>query len=136
VELFLNIAWVMFSTSLALLWIKRSHNVSDGSRQQDWKVQLLALAMLILILLPVISMTDDMQAISATEIEHVMRRADLLPSTDQPADPVVPLSAKLLPGKHPCNLQAFAYVELYIPNVRPQCGSIRQMANRPPPLSV
>ena len=135
-ELFLNIAWVVLSTSLALLWIKRSHNVSDGSRQQDWKVQLLALAMLILILLPVISMTDDIQAMSAAEIEHVMRRADLLPSTDQPVDPVVPLDANLLPGKHPCNLRAFAYVELYIPNIRPQAGSIRQMANRPPPLSV
>lgn len=95
--------------------------------------QLLALAMLIIILLPVISMTDDLQAISTAEIEHVTRRADLLPNSDQPADLVVPLDADVFLSRQLFNLQTFARVEPSIENEQPKSGSVRQMSNRPPP---
>jgi hypothetical protein len=131
VEIFLNLIWLSLSASLVLLWIKGSR---DGSPDRDWKVQLLALVMLALILLPVISMTDDMQAMSAAEVEHMTRRADLLPSIDQPADLVVPLSAGLLPDQHLSNLQTFARIEPTLQSVRPQTGYVRHMANRPPPF--
>ncbi|HLH34125.1 MAG TPA: hypothetical protein VKX41_05585 [Alloacidobacterium sp.] len=130
-ETFLNLIWVILSASLALLWIKGSSNASS---ERDWKVQLLALVMLALILLPVISMTDDMQAMSAAEVEHVTRRADLLPSIDQPADLVVPLSAGLLPDQHLSSLRTFARIEPSLQSMRPEAGYIRQLANRPPPI--
>ncbi|QNI33392.1 hypothetical protein H7849_05410 [Alloacidobacterium dinghuense] len=132
VELFLNFAWAMLSVTLSLLWIKRLR-VSVHSKQPDVKVQLLALAMLIIILLPVISMTDDMQAISAAEIEHVTRRADLLPNLDHARDLVALLDARLFPNSHLLNLQVFARVELFSGSEGPQYRSIRQMAKRPPP---
>jgi hypothetical protein len=131
VEIFLNLIWLILSASLALLWIKGPRN---NSSERDWKLQLLALVMLALILLPVISMTDDMQAMSAAEVEHVTRRADLLPGVDQPADLVVPLSASLLPDQYLSDLQTFARIEPSLQNARPQTGYIRQMANRPPPF--
>jgi hypothetical protein len=130
VEFFLNLVWMILSAALVLLWIKGSRLAPDHSQQQNWKIQLLALAMLILILLPVISMTDDMHAMSTAEIEHVTRRAD--PGADQPADPIIPLNASLFPGNL-CYLQTFARIEPSIQNARPQAGSVRQMANRPPP---
>jgi hypothetical protein len=135
-ELFLNIAWFVLSASLAIFWIKGLSNDPAGSNQLDRKLQLLALAMLIIILLPVISMTDDMRAMSTAEIEHVTRRADLLPNSDQPADIVVPPDAKFFSSRHLFNMQTFARVEPSIENVRPHGGSIRQMANLPPPFAT
>jgi len=100
------------------------------------RAQLFALALLIVILFPVISMTDDMQALSTAEVEHVTRCADLLPNSDQPADLIVPLDVQLLPDRSAFNLQTFARVELSTEIVRPQSGSTRQSANRPPPLAA
>ena len=135
-ELLLNFAWLVLSTSLAILWIRELRSVPAGSRQPSTTVQLLALAMLIVILLPAISMTDDMQALSTAEVEHVTRRADLLPNSDQPADLIIPPEAELFLTRTAFNLQAFARVELCIEKARTQKGSIRQSANRPPPLAV
>ncbi len=136
VEFILNFAWLVLSASLALLWLCGLRNPSAREQHPDRRVQLLALVMLFVILLPVISMTDDMQAMSTAEIEHVTRRVDLLPSTDQPADLISPLHAELFPGKHLCNLQTFARIEPSIQRARPQTGTIRQMANRPPPFEA
>jgi len=135
-ELLLNSAWLALSTSLVILWIRGLRFVPAGSRQPSTTVQLLALAMLIVILFPAISMTDDMQALSTAEVEHVTRRADLLPNSDQPADLAVPPDAEVFLTRSAFNLQTFARVELCIEKARPQKGSIRQSANRPPPLAV
>jgi hypothetical protein len=136
VEVFLNIAWLALSTSITVIWICGLRNAPAQSRQVDRKLQLLALAMLIVILFPVISMTDDMQAMSAAEIEHVTRRADLLPNSDHPADLIVPPDLSSFSSRHPFNLQALARVELSIENVRPESRSTRQLANRPPPFAA
>jgi hypothetical protein len=136
VELLLNFAWAMLSVSLGFLWIRGLRHVSTRSKRFDTRVQLLALAMLIVVLLPVISMTDDMQAMSTAEIEHVTRRADLLPSADQPLGLAASPDARLFPTRHFFDLPIFARVEPLIENLRPQCGSIRQLANRPPPVAA
>jgi hypothetical protein len=132
VELLLNIAWLVLSVSLAFCWIRGW----TCSKILDRKLQLLALAMLIIILLPVISMTDDMQAISTAEIEHVTRRADWPPNSDQLSGLVVALNIQLFASRHFFNLQTFARVEPAIENVRPQSVPTRQMANRPPPFTA
>ncbi|HYK38334.1 hypothetical protein [Alloacidobacterium sp.] len=135
-ELLLNLVWLVLSLSLAALWIRGSRRAVASSGQVDWRVQLLALAMLIVILLPVISMTDDVQAMSAAEIEHVTRRADLLPNSDQPADIPALLNTTLLSYEQLSDVQIYARIEPVIESLRPQTRSIRQIANRPPPLAV
>jgi hypothetical protein len=135
-EVFLNIACFVLSASLAIFWIKGLSNDPVGSNQLDRKLQLVALAMLIIILFPAISMTDDMRAMSTADIERVTRSADLLPNSDQPADVVVPPDTELFSSRHLSNMQTFARIELSIENVRPQGGSIREMANRPPPFAA
>ena len=56
-EIILNIAWALFSTGLILFWIRdmRSHPERRG-------IQIVALAMVVLLLLPVISLSDDLMA--------------------------------------------------------------------------
>ena len=136
VELLLNFAWLVLSGSLVIFWVSGLRFAHAPSRQPGLKVQMLALAMLILVLLPVISMTDDVQALTAAEIEHVTRRADLLPNSDQPADLAVSLEAMLFQARQAFDLHTFARLEPPQGRVQPQCGSVRQMANRPPPIAV
>ena len=92
--------------------------------------------MLILILFPVISLTDDMQAISTAEVEHITRRADLLPAVDQPAELLAPWDVTDFLSGYLQHLQTLALLEPSIQGARPQTGCIRQMANRPPPAAV
>jgi hypothetical protein len=71
VELFLNIIW--FATSLLLVtwWIR----LARRERTRDEVSAMIALALLLVLLFPVISMTDDLVAINnSAEAEHMMRR--------------------------------------------------------------
>ena len=135
-ELFLNLVWFVLSASLIVYWIWEFHHSSGRSKRPAKRLQLLTLALLIIILLPVISMTDDMQAVSAAEIEHVMRRVDLLSNSDQPADLILSQNITVFWTRHFFNLKTFARVEPSAERTRPHSGSIRQMATRPPPLAA
>lgn len=79
VEILLNFAWI--GISLALIgWQVRISRVH--SRRVEWRV-LVALGLLLMLLLPVISITDDLMAMNtAVEVEHFMRRhLDVLPAS-------------------------------------------------------
>jgi hypothetical protein len=80
-ELLFNVAWLALSLGLVCLWFSSPRRRSRKSPGATICVQLIALALLILILLPVVSLTDDLYA-SATpvEAEHFSRRGDLLPA--------------------------------------------------------
>ena len=137
-ELFSNLVWGILSASLGILWFaglwdSRRHCDSPAP---DKRTQLVALTMLILILFPVISLTDDMQAISTAEVEHITRRADLLPVVDQPAELLAPWDASDFLSSYLLHLQTFALLEPSIQGARPQTGCSRQMANRPPPTAA
>lgn len=73
VELFLNLVWMATSIVLIVGWI---WSIRKGHIQFEWTA-LIALALLILILFPVISMTDDLTAMNVpAEVEHTMRRSE------------------------------------------------------------
>lgn len=73
-ELFLNFVWLSVSLALLVTWAKA---VRRGDTKRTWTV-FLALVLLVILLLPVISMTDDLVAmVSPTEFEHAVRRGDL-----------------------------------------------------------
>jgi hypothetical protein len=72
VELFLNLAGALVGLGLVCLWLRTSRNCDDRSRRTT---QLVALALLILILFPVISVTDDLIAAqNPAETDSVQRR--------------------------------------------------------------
>ena len=138
VELFSNLVWGILSASLGILWFAGlwDRRRRGDSPAPDRRTQLVALTMLILILFPVISLTDDMQAISTAEVEHITRRADLLPAIDQPAELLAPWDASDFLSNYLLHLQTLALLEPSIQGARPQTGCIRQMANRPPPAAA
>lgn len=56
-ELALNLAWLMLAVSMAVLWLRLA---PEGWR--DRRAQFVALALVLLILLPAVSVTDDLVA--------------------------------------------------------------------------
>ena len=79
-EIILNIAWALCSLGLILLWARGSR-----SNPVSRRTQIFALAMVVLLLLPVISLSDDLMAMQGpAETDTCLRRAlnpgDLHPS--------------------------------------------------------
>ena len=83
VEQFLNLVWLLLSAVLVCSWLRR-----EPRPRRSW-VPVVALFLLVLLLLPSISMTDDLMAISApAELEHFLRHHDLWaahPATSGPS---------------------------------------------------
>jgi hypothetical protein len=134
VELFFNIVWGGISLVLGYVWFTSLFREGADSLLPCRRTQFVALGMLILILLPVVSLTDDLHAISApVETEHLTRRAHILPVADQAVDIAALLHVRLFLSRYLPHLQTFALLEPSVQRARPQTGCIRQLANRPPP---
>ncbi len=70
-ELFLNLAWIVLSAALILGYVAFARSVL---RSRRWTI-VVALMLLILVLLPAISMTDDLATINnPAETDHMFRR--------------------------------------------------------------
>jgi hypothetical protein len=70
-EIILNIAWAVCSLGLAWFWLK-----SSACKRVPRRTQVLALLMVVLLLLPVISLSDDLMAAQGpVETDSCLRRA-------------------------------------------------------------
>jgi hypothetical protein len=88
-ELVLNLAWVLLATLMFYLWPRFSPRTGA-----DRRMQFVALALLILILFPVISVTDDLQAVqNPAETDSCLRRDHIVanPHSIFPAVAALPL---------------------------------------------
>jgi hypothetical protein len=75
-EIFLNFAWVLLAAWMVVLWLRYGPRTGE-----DRRMQLVALAVLVLILLPVISVTDDLMALqNPAEADCCLRRDQLAAS--------------------------------------------------------
>jgi hypothetical protein len=132
VELFLNLAWAALSILLIAGWI---WSIRKGHTQFRWTT-LVALALLLVLLFPAISMTDDRVAMNRpVDAEHMMRSSE------------APLGQVALIGF----LGLFAALVLFVLNmaashfyyrIRPRVfaatildGFIRALGVRPPPVA-
>ena len=83
VELFLNLAWATISILLIAGWV---WSIRKGHTEFQWTT-IVALALLLVLLFPAISMTDDRVAMSTpVRMEHVMASIE------------APLAQAILPG--------------------------------------
>jgi hypothetical protein len=83
VETLFNLLWVAISLLLLGIWLVRAARESDDPVRHSIGLQLIALALLIVILLPVVSLTDDLHASALlAETDHVWRRGELQSITD------------------------------------------------------
>lgn len=135
-ELLLNLLWFSVSVSLVVLWTRA---IRLGHTRISWST-LAALALLLVLLLPVISMTDDLVAMAAPlEDDHPVRRGEMpLLHLDQiPAAPLdaIALAALLLLGlaflaSRLSRLKSVSYP------AKQKDGFVRSAAVRPPPAAV
>lgn len=133
-ELVLNLAWVMLAALMFCLWPRFAARTGLQKPTQDRRMQFVALAVLVLILFPVISVTDDLQALqNPAEADCCLRRVHAVPNTNSIFPPVaalpVPVFAEL----------SFAFVRLAAPGrlsapVVDHPGLV-SIDNRPPPVA-
>jgi hypothetical protein len=134
-ELSLNLAWVLLAGLMFGLWMRKSPRADAPTRRQsDRRMQFVALAILLLILFPVISVTDDLQALqNPAETDCCQRRDHGCPH----AHSVVPIVPSLpLPAVAEL---AFGFVGLTgsgapYPLAFPD-PAMAPIQNRPPPIA-
>jgi hypothetical protein len=127
-ELTLNFAWALLATLMFWLWMR--HALGEGTRRP----QLVALAVVILILLPVISVTDDLQTLqNPAELDCCARRHYAASSSHS----IFPAAAMLPP---PVFAElSFGLLRLSAPGNRPaplvEIPALSSIQNRPPPAA-
>jgi hypothetical protein len=129
-ELFFNLAWLAVAGVLVTLWLR-----GDSQGGAERRGQLIAMAVLIAILLPVISVSDDLQAIqNASEADNYLRRDHLVPSNPSPVQPML---AAILPAiSAGLGVGFLRFIAPTLLSVQePKHPEIAGIDNRPPPLA-
>ncbi len=128
-ELFLNLAWLAVAAVLVCLCLR-----SEAPTVPDRRRQLITIAVLIAMLFPVISMSDDLLAVqNAFEADNYVRRVHLVASNTsiQPALPV--LMTALWAGL------GFPFLRFISPSAlpveEPPHPELARFGNRPPPAA-
>jgi hypothetical protein len=130
VELFLNIAGAFAAVALICVWLwcERSTRGNRASR----KTQLVALALLILIIFPVISVTDDLLAVANPAETDVLSRRDLkLPGWLDAIPAVLPPGEGVLAQSAATHSRQIAWLEFQVSV--PAGPTLAPVENRPPP---
>jgi hypothetical protein len=128
-EFFLNLVGLLVALAISCLWLQRLPRAGFG-----WKTQLVALALLIVILFPVISVTDDLLAAqNPAETDSCTRRDHTISSAY-----AAPSLAAISPEAPP-NALAFGFLGPAAPDVHPlpmaQSAAMAPIENRPPPIA-
>lgn len=126
-ELLLNLAWTTLAALMIGAWLRCAPRTGADKRKQ-----LIALAALLLILFPVISVTDDLVAVqNVAETDSCQRRNSLIGSVHLPVATIASLPDSAFSGLQ-FSVERMAIAGLGSPRVeaRPELAPI---ANRPPP---
>lgn len=128
-ELFLNLAWLLVAGVVVSLWCKGGAKNNPHRRSQ-----LLAVAVLVAILFPVISMSDDLLAVQNTfEADNYLRRDHLVAPGGNPIQPALAVIAAVLFAGFGLALVRFA-APSRIPVEQPRLPDLTNICNRPPPV--
>jgi len=128
-ELFLNLAWGALAVVIVRLWMLHAPRERASRR-----TQIAALAMLILILFPVISVTDDLQAAQNPAEDDISMRRDHATANPHSIFPV----AAGLPTPNSAEL-SFGFIGYFVPSGTfvPSVDNpaLFPVQNRPPPVA-
>lgn len=128
-ELILNLVGVLVALAIACVWLRWAPR--GGS---DRKIQLVALALLILILFPVISVTDDLQAAqNPAETDSCLRR-DYIVAGAHAAPPLAAVAPEPLLIANRFGFLGFAAPDAQTPPVL-RAAEMAPIDNRPPPAA-
>lgn len=127
-ELFLNLAGAAVALSLICLWLRCSVPVEDGATRAT---QVIALVLLIFILFPVISVTDDLIAAQNPAETDSVHRRNLETHVLQTAAVVAVLPIDVyLPAEPQVKWHPRSRTK---PAALPKEPALSPIANRPPP---
>ena len=132
-ELFLNLAWVIVAAVIVCLWLQgeKGGNSSNPNRRR----QLIAIAVLIAILFPVISVSDDLMVLqSASEADNYLRRDHLVFPDIHPVQPMLAFMAPAIFGGLSFGFLRFV-APCHLPVQKPQHPELAGIDNRPPPAA-
>jgi hypothetical protein len=108
-ELLCNLVWVAVTLALWSIWLVRQRHAKTASILPAIAVQLISLAALTAILLPVISITDDLQAANnPAEVERSAGKRDHLISFQQAHHGAPGIVALVVPVLRPSFLTRFS----------------------------
>lgn len=128
-ELVLNLGWVLLATLLFCAWL-RSVSPTTANR----RLQVICLAILILILFPVVSVTDDLQTAQYPAVVDSSHRRDQVCSTPHSIFPaVVALPPPIFAGICYGILRTAAPANLPAPLV--DHPALEPIQSRPPPAA-
>jgi hypothetical protein len=137
VETLLNLVWLALSVTLSALWLLRQVRCDRKEHSLSVKTQLVSLAVVLLILLPVVSLTADLQAsIAPAEVEHACRRGDALPGHDAPLQSQFAIVGTWLIVLHAPNSIGMVSTSRSIEVFHPQPGFVNPFQSRPPPRTA
>lgn len=132
-ELFFNLLWVATSLLIIGLWLVCTARGVDPVRH-SLGVQLVALALLIIILLPVVSLTDDLHATALlAESDHLWRRCDFQAIGDFVLNAISVAIAGLALLNVAPRRQAVAWLAVPDRKENSCAGYLRILGTRPPP---
>jgi hypothetical protein len=132
-ETVLNLAWALLAALMFCLWLRHSPLVGPNRRADSLGLQFVALTVLILLLFPVISVTDDLQAAQNPAETTSCQRRDHVCSAPHHVFPAV---AAIPPP-------AFAGLTLGVPHLAKQyelltpvvaSRALASIQSRPPPV--
>ena len=134
--MFCNLAWVAVTVALWGSWFVRRRHARTVSILPAIAAQLISLAALTAILLPVISITDDLQAANnPAEVERSAGKRDHLFSFQQALHGAPGIVALVVPAFRPSLLTRFSL--LPTDSADPSEGTAHLLApwSRPPPAA-
>ena len=135
-EILSNVVWVTVALVLCGVWFVQSRCLRGASLRSGSGAQLIALIVLSVILLPVISVSDDLQAsLNPAEVERCCARSDQHPPLLDPPPPAPAGLAAIVALFLLDPPRAAAFLDLPAPSVCEQCSHVRARACRPPPLA-
>lgn len=128
-EILLNLAWAALAVSIICVWARVGDRSGLNRRRQ-----IVALAVLLAILFPVISVSDDLMAAqTATEQDSCQRRDYLAPSS---AHPIVPLTAIVYALHFEISFGAPRFAAIRTPSLPSlEHPELEGIENRPPPAA-
>jgi len=128
-ELVLNLAWVVLAALMCWLWI------GCASREgADLRTQFVALVLVVLILFPVISVTDDLIATqNFVETDCCQRRNHVYAGNHPTLHPVPEFVLPSIAAISSGSIHFAALGKLFTPTVK--TPALRSIRNRPPPVA-
>jgi hypothetical protein len=129
VETFLNLAWAVLAVASAVLWMRTERRTGS-----ECYLPLMALVLLLAILFPVISVSDDLWAMqNPAEADTCLRRNQTVACPHCTLPQPSSLPASLFRSIHEVPKEFCVLVETHLPN--PADPALNPIDNRPPPAA-